>query len=227
MQGNPIPTPASIGAQPFDADLQTIASLTPSAGGFLVGSGSSWTVQTGLNARENLGATTVGGNLFTLANPGAIRFPQFNADNSVSSLSASDFRAAISTPNFESGTWTPVVFGLTTAGTGTYTNQAGTYVRIGNLWILNFRISWTAHTGTGNPTIRGLPLTVPSGVPTRGSAAISAANLTLPANTMLSLRGNQGADELFVAAMPVGGGGNVLFALPSIGNIEGSISLIT
>lgn len=47
------------------------------------------------NARTNLGATTVGGNLFTLTNPSAITFPRFNADNTVSALNATDFRTAI------------------------------------------------------------------------------------------------------------------------------------
>ena len=46
-------------------------------------------------ARTNLGATTIGSNIFTLTNPSAITFPRFNADNTVSSLSASDFRTAI------------------------------------------------------------------------------------------------------------------------------------
>lgn len=46
-------------------------------------------------ARTNLGATTIGSNLFTLTNPSAITFPRFNADNTVSSLSAADFRTAI------------------------------------------------------------------------------------------------------------------------------------
>lgn len=53
---------------------------------------------TGLTAstgRTSLGATTVGSNLFTLTNPGAIRFPRINANSTVSSLSASDFRTAI------------------------------------------------------------------------------------------------------------------------------------
>jgi hypothetical protein len=50
---------------------------------------------TAAGARTNLGATTVGGNLFTLTNPGAITFPRFNANNTVSSLSAADFRTAI------------------------------------------------------------------------------------------------------------------------------------
>ena len=46
-------------------------------------------------ARTGLGATTVGANLFTLTNPSAITFPRFNADNTVSALSAADFRTAI------------------------------------------------------------------------------------------------------------------------------------
>jgi hypothetical protein len=47
------------------------------------------------NARTNLGATTVGSNLFTLSNPSAITFLRVNADNTVSALNASDFRTAI------------------------------------------------------------------------------------------------------------------------------------
>jgi hypothetical protein len=50
---------------------------------------------TAATARTNFGATTLGGNLFTISNPGAVTFPRFNADNTVSSLNAADFRAAI------------------------------------------------------------------------------------------------------------------------------------
>ncbi len=81
---------------------------------------------TGLTAstgRISLGATTVGGNLFTLTNPSAITFPRFNADNTVSSLTASDFRTAIGAGT-GSGTVTSVggtgtVNGLTLTGTVT------------------------------------------------------------------------------------------------------------
>lgn len=45
--------------------------------------------------RTSLGGTTVGQNLFTLTNPSAVTFPQFNADNTVSALSAASFRTAI------------------------------------------------------------------------------------------------------------------------------------
>jgi len=55
------------------------------------GTGSS----TAAGAITNLGATTLGGNLFKLANGSAIAFPRLNANNTVSSLSATDFRTAI------------------------------------------------------------------------------------------------------------------------------------
>lgn len=53
---------------------------------------------TGLNAetgRTSLGATIVGSNFLTSANPSAITFPRVNADNTVTYLVASDFRDAI------------------------------------------------------------------------------------------------------------------------------------
>jgi hypothetical protein len=53
---------------------------------------------TGLTAstgRASLGGTTLGQSMFILTNPSAITFPRFNANNTVSALSASDFRTAI------------------------------------------------------------------------------------------------------------------------------------
>jgi len=64
--------------------------------------------------RTSLGATTLGGNLFTITNPSAVTFPRFNADNTVSSLSAADFRTAIGAGT-GSGTVTSVAV---SAGTG-------------------------------------------------------------------------------------------------------------
>lgn len=46
-------------------------------------------------ARTALGSTTVGSNLFTLANPSAVTFMQINADNTVTTLDAAAFRTAI------------------------------------------------------------------------------------------------------------------------------------
>lgn len=50
---------------------------------------------TAASARTNLGSTTVGDNLFTLTNPSAVTFPRFNADNTVSALTAANFCTAI------------------------------------------------------------------------------------------------------------------------------------
>jgi hypothetical protein len=54
--------------------------------------------------------------------------------------------------------FTPVIRGATTAGTGTYTSQTGTFIRNGNLVTFQLVITWTAHTGTGDMLIAGFPL---------------------------------------------------------------------
>lgn len=64
------------------------------------------------NGRTSLGATTVGSNLFTAANPSAVTFLRINSDNSVSTLNASDFRTAIG------------------AGTGTLTAESDTLATV-------------------------------------------------------------------------------------------------
>lgn len=69
---------------------------------------------TASGARTNLGATTVGSNIFTVTNPSAITFLRVNADNSVSLLDAATFRTAIG-----AGT-----------GSGTVTSVSGTTNRI-------------------------------------------------------------------------------------------------
>ena len=50
---------------------------------------------TAAGARTALGATTLGSNLFTATNPGAVTFLRVNADNTVSTLDAASFRTAI------------------------------------------------------------------------------------------------------------------------------------
>lgn len=80
-----------------------------------------------------------------------------------------------------SGTFTPVVAGTTAAGAGTYTTQEGSYTRIGTGGagdIVHFKIKlvWTAHTGTGNIRITGLPVT--GGTPLNDVFTIFAENLT-------------------------------------------------
>jgi hypothetical protein len=55
------------------------------------------------------------------------------------------------------GTWTPVIYGSTSAGLGTYTTQVGRYTKIGRLVFVEAKLVISAHTGTGNFLISGLP----------------------------------------------------------------------
>ena len=105
----------------LNSDLDTIDALFD-AGPYLKLTKGGTGAGTASAARTNLGATTLGANLFTVTNPSAVTFPRFNADNSVSSLSASDFRTAIG-----AGTGTGDV---TLTGSQTLTNktiEAGTF----------------------------------------------------------------------------------------------------
>jgi hypothetical protein len=81
-------------------------------------------------ARTNLGATTVGSNIFTLTNPAAITFIRINADNTVTARSAADFKSDLSLNNVENtalSTWAGSS-NITTVGTvSTGTISGGTY----------------------------------------------------------------------------------------------------
>jgi hypothetical protein len=85
-------------------------------------------------ARTGLGATTLGGNLFTLANVAAVAFPRLNDDNTVSSLSAADFRTAI--------------------GAGT-SSTTGTVTSVGGTGTVNGITLTGSVTSSGNLTLEG------------------------------------------------------------------------
>lgn len=102
-------------------------SLTTQVSGTLPIANGGTNATTAATAITNLGATTVGGNFFTLTNPSAITFPRINADNTVSALDAATFRTAIGagtgngTVTSVSGTGT--VNGITLTGTVTSTGS--------------------------------------------------------------------------------------------------------
>lgn len=98
---------------------------------------------TAAGARTNLGATTLGANIFTITNPGAVTFPRFNADNTVSSLSAANFRTAIGAGT-GNGTVTSVATGTgltggTITGSGTI-SLANTTVTAGSYTNANITV---------------------------------------------------------------------------------------
>lgn len=83
------------------------------------------------------------------------------------------------------GTFTPTFVGNTTAGTTTYTNQNGYYIRIGDLIQVQALMTGTGATGTGAVSFRSLPFTVKNqtnGSPV-GSALLSQTGWAWPAGT--------------------------------------------
>ena len=70
--------------------------------------------------------------------------------------------AANKLDDYETGTWTPRVEGASTTGTGNYSSQHGSYVKVGNLVTLQFDYGLTSHTGSGHFRLRGLPFSATS-----------------------------------------------------------------
>lgn len=64
--------------------------------------------------------------------------------------------------DYESGSWTPVLEGATTAGTQTYSLQAGRYIKLGPLVWVSAALSLSAFdvATSGNMRITGLPFSV-------------------------------------------------------------------
>ena len=61
--------------------------------------------------------------------------------------------------DYEEGTWTPTVQGTSTAGAATYTTRVGRYTKIGNTVNVMCSLGWSAHTGSGDTVVAGLPFT--------------------------------------------------------------------
>lgn len=109
--------------------------------------------------------------------------------------------------DYEEGSWTPVIIGTTDSGAGTYTTRVGRYTKIGNRVTLDVHIAWTAHTGTGNMRVGGLPYASTATASYRASAAIgSTHNLALTAGNFLSGLVENGVDYVSLWQGPPGGG---------------------
>jgi hypothetical protein len=61
--------------------------------------------------------------------------------------------------DYEEGTFSPTVFGVSTAGTTTFSLRDGNYTKIGNVVTITLNVGWTNATGTGQLAIGGLPFT--------------------------------------------------------------------
>lgn len=99
---------------------------------------------------------------------GQIKFPA-TANSSADTNTLDDYRE---------GTFTPVVVGSSSQGSGSYTIQVGRYTKIGNSIRFDVTVDYTGHTGTGSIKISGLPYA--HGSTGNCIAAVYAGNLTVP-----------------------------------------------
>jgi len=80
--------------------------------------------------------------------------------------------------DYEEGTWTPVLAGVTTAGTFTPdASTSGIYTKIGNIVYCQITCSGTVAGAAGLPKVTGLPFTVASSASVGGNAVFSSGSL--------------------------------------------------
>jgi hypothetical protein len=89
--------------------------------------------------------------------------------------------------DYEEGTWTPVIVGSSAAGTGTYSTQVGRYTKIGRTVHFTAYVVWSAHTGTGNMSIAGLPFSSDATANVFFQFSPFSSNLAYTANSQLQL----------------------------------------
>ena len=130
--------------------------------------------------RVGIGNTASNANGGILQLSGGITFP-------ATAVAASDPNTL---DDYEEGTWTPAIAGTTLAGAGTYSAQVGRYTKIGNTVTAHFNLTWSAHTGTGNMLISGLPFTSANVTNLNPAAVAYANNLTITGISVILVTAN-------------------------------------
>ena len=152
------------------------------------------------------GAVTLGDNTARLNNI------YMAGDLIVSSGSGIDFSATAGTgtselfDDYEEGTWTPVIYGSSSAGTATYSNQTGNYTKVGNLVCAVGRVSYSGHTGTGSMRMSGLPFTATSTNFMEPPIIVFGSDISLTANNYLVGTVKRSDTYVEYIQTPVGGG---------------------
>lgn len=128
--------------------------------------------------------------------------------------------------DYEEGQFTPSVIGSTSAGTGTYSTQWGSYTKIGRQVTVQLHIVWSAHTGTGNLKIGGLPFTA-IGATNNGYACCSIGllnNIALSANNVATGYVLNSSTEIDMTQYPIGGGAATAIPIDAAGGVMLSVT---
>lgn len=190
-------------------------------------------------ARTNLGATTVGANIFTLTNPGAITFPKFNADNTVTAESAATHRSSIGlaigtdiqaydadlttwagiTPGTGVGTFLATPSGANLASaltTALPVSKGGTNATSASITAFNNITGYTAAGATGTTSTNLVFSTSPTLVtPTLGAATATSLNGNTFTTGTYTITGTAGKTLTFNNNLTLAGTDGVTMTTPS------------
>jgi hypothetical protein len=90
---------------------------------------------------------------------------------------------AVALSSYEESSWTPAMYGSTIAGTPSFSNQIGSYIRIGKIVIATFRVKLSSKGGmTGDVFIGGLPYAIASGTQFQFTGGLSIITGVTPAS---------------------------------------------
>lgn len=87
--------------------------------------------------------------------------------------------------DYEEGTYTPLMQGSTSSGSGTYSIQEGHYIKLAGLCWFTWSATWSAHTGTGSIRCAALPFTSAA---FNQAVSITASSLGYAAGSTLTAR---------------------------------------
>lgn len=132
----------------------------------------------------------------------------------------SDALKSINELVLDQGAFTPTISGTTTAGAGTYTTQIGRYQRIGKRVFFEISLVWTAHTGTGNLSVTGLPFTSANITANHTPAVnVNFSNLVVGAGKQLTAQVANNGTTIFPTASDVAGGAFAFVAIDAAASL--------
>ena len=121
--------------------------------------------------------------------------------------------------DYEEGTWTPVIIGSSSAGSGTYSTQSATYTKIGRTVTFEFALTWTNHSGSGYINIGGFPFNSASQV----YYVVQTEGITLGSdNIAITARIAASDNKGLLINSPTGGGDRAAIAMDTTGAVNGS-----
>lgn len=159
--------------------------------------------------------------------PDANGLVNFTSTNGTITVTGSAGGAGLQNINFETTTpsllpWTPTLFGSVTAGTSTYSTQAGTYKIVGGIVFAQFAVIGNTTGGSGDVVIGGLPY--PNNSQTNCYGTCIDTNFTWPLGTS-SIVTQIGQGQNFMRILASGSGAVFDFVqISNTGfNVQGSI----